>query len=626
VIQTVGDWGEEDGYFSSEEEKCGFQDELTYLLIHQRASFNSPVWFNVGVEERPQCSACFILAVEDSLESLLALQQTEARLFKYGSGAGTNLSSIRSTYERLDGGGTPSGPVAFMKGYDAWAGIVKSGGKTRRAAKMQILNVDHPDILDFIQSKFLEEKKAQALIAHGFDEKFSAAGGAYDTVAFQNANLSVRVTDDFMNAALNGDSYWTREVMSKELCRELSAREVLHHIAEATHFCGDPGLQFDDAINRWHTCPEAGRINASNPCSEYMHLDNSACNLASINLLPYLREDGSFAISEFLHTISIFLTAQDILIDRSAYPTSDVKKCARRYRQLGLGYSNLGATLMSLGIAYDSEEARHWAASITALLSAQSYLLSTYLAERKGAFSGFPGSRESMLGVIARHQKATQNLPDSEVRSTALSLWEQALARGKQIGFRNSQVTVLAPTGTISFMMDCDTTGIEPDLALQKHKLLADGTTLTIVNRSVLRALTVLGYSKEHSEAVLEHLDRTGTVEDAPHLRTEHLPVFDCALRPASGARMIAVEGHLLMMAAVQPFLSGAISKTVNLPAETTVEDIVEIYINAWKLGLKAVALYRNGSKIAQPLSVKGAPRESDPPDYTSCGSKGWCS
>jgi ribonucleoside-diphosphate reductase alpha chain len=628
VVGNISDWGLRDGYFDGQESARTFEDELTYALLHQHCSFNSPVWFNVGHEEHPQCSACFIFPVEDTLESLLKLQQTEARLFKYGSGAGTNLSSIRSSYEKLDGGAPASGPVSFMKGYDAWASVVKSGGKTRRAAKMQILNIDHPDIIEFIQCKYKEEQKARALIAQGYDSRYEVAGGAYDSVAFQNSNLSVRVSDLFMEAALSHSTYWTKHVLDGTPCSELSARKILTLIAEASHFCGDPGIQFDDTINDWHTCPSSGRINASNPCSEYMHLDNSACNLASINLLHFFQDDGTFLLEEFLHTITLLITAQDILIDRSSYPTEDVQKNATHFRQLGLGYSNLGATLMALGLPYDSEEGRALAAALTALLCGQAYLTSVGLSSRLGTFSGYPDNKNDMLEVIEKHARAAQDLsplsPD-EIRSTAQHTWEQVKVLGDAHGFRNSQATAIAPTGTISFMMDCDTTGIEPDLALRKTKHLADGGSLTLVNASVSRALRNLQYSPKSIEQIVQHINEHGSIENAPTLKPEHLSIFDCALQPPSGSRSIHYSGHIKMMAAVQPFLSGAISKTVNLPKNISIDEVAQIYIDAWQLGLKSLAVYRDSSKLAQPLSTGDNVNEDGSISYLACPIEGGC-
>lgn len=609
IVTEIAKWGGEDGYFRDDEDRKIFSDELSYLLLHQYASFNSPVWFNVGVNPRPQCSACFILAVDDTLESLLDLQQTEAMLFKYGSGAGSNLSSVRSSREKLSGGGVPSGPVSFMRGYDAWAGTVKSGGKTRRAAKMQILNATHPDICEFITAKSNEEQKAWALIEAGYDGGFAVAGGAYDSVGFQNANLSVRVSDDFMKAVVQGDHYHTLKVADGSPCEKKDARSIFRLIAEACHICGDPGLQFDTRINEWHTCPQSGRINASNPCSEYMHLDNSACNLASLNLVKFL-ENGSINDEAMRHVIDILITAQDILIDRSSYPTKKIESCAQSFRQLGLGYANLGGLLMRLGLPYDSDEGRSIAAGITALMTGQCYLTSARLSEALGSFAGFKRNRTAMLKVLNQHGRVVHAATQSgqgagrTLMVAADEVWKEAIKRGETVGFRNSQTTVLAPTGTISFMMDCDTTGIEPEIGLVKYKKLVGGGLLKIVNHSVDEALRVLRYSDAEREAILLYVKEHDTIEGAPGLRVEDLPVFDCAFKAHSGTRSIGYMGHLKMMAAAQPYISGAISKTVNLPHDITIEEIESVYLDAWKLGLKSVALYRDGSKRTQPLNL----------------------
>ncbi|MBN8548214.1 MAG: vitamin B12-dependent ribonucleotide reductase [Deltaproteobacteria bacterium] len=610
VVITITSWGEADGYFASSADASNFKFELTYLLLHQYASFNSPVWFNVGVTEHPQCSACFIVSVDDTIESLLELQTIEARLFKYGSGTGSNLSSIRSSRERLSGGGVPSGPVSFMRGFDAWAGIIKSGGKTRRAAKMQILNASHPDIREFIRSKSDEEEKAWALMEQGYDGGFAVPGGAYESVAFQNANLSVRATDEFMQAAEKNGTYTTRRVIDGKPYEELRAREILDLIAKGTHLCGDPGMQFDTTINEWHTCPNSGRINASNPCSEYMHLDNSACNLSSLNLLRFLDSDGNFNTEAFQQAVHIMVIAQDILIDRSSYPTKKIEASARTFRQLGLGYANLGALLMNLGLPYDSVEGNSLAAGITALLTGQAYLSSSKLAAVKGPFAGFKKNRVPMLKVVQKHHAALEHVRSSspiaqEILGAARVVWDAAREYGKQQGFRNAQATVLAPTGTISFMMDCDTTGVEPDIALVKYKKLVGGGALKLVNGSVPRALRVLGYGEDEIKPIIDYIAAHDCIEGAPGLRAEHLPVFDCAFKASKGVRAISPQGHLNMMAAVQPFLSGAISKTVNLPHETTVEEIAGVYMDAWKKGIKSVALYRDGSKRTQPLTTK---------------------
>ncbi len=618
VVKTITQWGKDDGYFKSERDSVIFEEELTYILLHQRAAFNSPVWFNVGVHPKPQCSACFIISVEDSLDSLLELQKTEAKLFKYGSGTGTNLSTIRSTREKLKGGGVPSGPVSFMRAFDAWANVIKSGGKTRRAAKMQILNVDHPDIIEFIRCKQEEEKKAWALIDAGFSSELGKEGGAYSSVAFQNANLSVRVTDEFMKAAEQNKTFWTKSVKDKKPIEELNAAEVLRLIAEGTYVCGDPGMQFHDEINRWHTCPESGEIRASNPCSEYMHLDNSACNLASINLLKYLNPDSTFDIEGFNHTVQVLITAQDILIDNSSYPTKKIEKCARQFRQLGLGYTNLGALLMTLGIPYDSNEGRSLAGAITALMTGEGYRTSAVIAEELSPYEGYRKNKKAQLRVIRQHKDALLELLNQaeaslvkEIAKAAKESWERAEQLGKVNGVRNSQISVLAPTGTISFMMDCDTTGIEPDIALVKYKRLVGGGILKMVNNSVPAALNKLGYQQDQIKEIVKYIEENGTIEGAPYLKEEHLPVFDCAFKAIKGKRFISPEAHLRMMAAAQPFISGAISKTVNLPKDTTVEDIVKTYLLAWKLKLKAVALYRDGSKRTQPLSLDSKKAEA---------------
>lgn len=608
VVDTITKWGVKDGYFKDNEEANIFRDELAALLLKQYGAFNSPVWFNVGVEPRPQCSACFILSVEDTMESLLDLQRAEAMLFKYGSGAGSNLSKIRSSKERLSGGGVASGPVSFMRGYDAWAGTIKSGGKTRRAAKMQILDVDHPDIHDFIRAKRREEEKAWALIEQGFDGGFNVPGGAYDSVFFQNSNLSVRVTDEFMRAVESGGKFELRARTDGSVVDNVDAGEMLREIAQGTWVCGDPGLQFDTTINDWHTCPNSGRINASNPCSEYMHVDDSACNLASLNLLNFLGEDGAFDAEGLRRAVSIFITAQDIVVDNSSYPTERIGANAHRFRQLGLGFANLGSLLMCKGLSYDSEEGRTEAASVMALLCGEAYRTSAELAGRLGAFAEFESNREAMLGVIGKHRESARALcGDSganELASEAQKVWDAAYRLGESNGFRNSQATVLAPTGTIAFMMDCDTTGIEPDISLVKYKKLVGGGVLRIVNQSVARALANLGYSKRVRDEIVAYVEEHGTIEGAPGLEEKHLPVFDCAFKPLNGQRSIHYMGHLRMMSAVQPFVSGAISKTVNMPEQATVEEIYNTYLDAWRLGLKAVAIYRDNSKRSQPLST----------------------
>ncbi|MFB3789047.1 MAG: vitamin B12-dependent ribonucleotide reductase [bacterium] len=607
VVKTLTAWGERQIYFATPEDRDAFADELTYLLLHQHASFNSPVWFNLGVEKDPQCSACFINSVEDTMESILDLAKTEGMLFKYGSGTGSNLSPLRSSKEILHGGGTASGPVSFMKGYDAFAGVIKSGGKTRRAAKMVILNADHPDIVEFITCKANEEKKAWALIDAGYDGSFN--GEAYGSVFFQNANHSVRVTDEFMDAAVNGKEWHTRYVTSGEVCGTFQAQELLRMIAESTHICGDPGLQFDTTINRWHTCPNSGRINASNPCSEYMFLDDTACNLASLNLLKYLGEDGAFDVERFKHSVDVIITAQEIIVDNASYPTRRIGEKSHVYRTLGLGYANLGALLMANGLPYDSDAGRACAAAVTALLCGEAYCQSARVAEAMGPFEAFPQNREPMLNVIGMHRQAARQISPEHapaaLRAEALRVWDEAYALGEKHGFRNAQVTVLAPTGTIGFMMDCDTTGIEPDIALVKYKNLVGGGVLKIVNQTVPPALKRLGYTSEQVEEIVRHIDEHDTIEGAPHLRDEHLPVFDCAFKPHNGTRSIHYMGHIAMMAAVQPFISGAISKTVNLPSEATAQEIEKAYIASWQMGLKAVAIYRDGCKRTQPLNTR---------------------
>lgn len=614
VADTISGWGAADGYFESSEQADVFRNELTALLLKQLGAFNSPVWFNVGVEAKPQCSACFILSVEDSMESLLALQRSEGMLFKYGSGAGSNLSRIRSQKEQLSGGGSASGPVTFMRGYDSWAGTIKSGGKTRRAAKMQILDVDHPDIADFVNAKRLEEEKAWALIEQGYDGGFNVPGGAYDSVFFQNSNLSVRVTDEFMQRAVGGNSFTTRRRTDGAPVEEIDARALLQDIALGTWICGDPGLQFDTIINDWHTCPNSGRINASNPCSEYMHLDDSACNLASINLLSFLNEDGSFDTDGLCHAVDILITAQDILVDNASYPTEKIGANARKFRQLGLGFANLGALLMSMGVGYDSDEGRELAAALMSIISGRAYRTSGILAAKLGAFDGFAENDNEMLRVIEKHRAAAVPLGTktsanlrllANVTECAKTVWHEALAAGRLHGYRNSQTTVLAPTGTIAFLMDCDTTGIEPDIALVKYKKLVGGGMLKIVNQSVPRALTRLGYGDQQIREILQFIDTHDTIEGAPHVTAQHLAIFDCAFKPSNGGRSIAYPGHLKMMAACQPFVSGAISKTVNMPESATTEDIFNAYVEAWRLGIKAVAIYRDNSKRSQPLATK---------------------
>jgi len=623
VVNTVTGWGRADGYFATEEDSEIFADELTYILLHQMVCFNSPVWFNCGIEEKPQCSACFILSVEDTMESILDWYRKEGIIFKGGSGSGVNLSRIRSSKEQLSGGGTASGPVSFMKAADASAGVIKSGGKTRRAAKMVVLNIDHPDVVEFINCKVEEEKKAWALVEAGYDA--SLDGPAYGSVFFQNANNSVRVSDDFMQAVLEDREWKTRYVKTGEICETFKAGELLRKIAEATYLCGDPGMQFDTTINDWHTCSNTGRISASNPCSEYMHLDDSACNLASLNLLKFLREDWVFDVEAFRRAVDVMILAQDILVDNASYPTAEIAANAHAFRELGLGYANLGALLMSLGLPYDSAAGREYAGAVTALMSGEGYLESARMARSIEAFEGFSVNRQPMLRVLNKHRSHAYKISPSHVPldllTAAREVWDLACEEAERSGVRNSQISVLAPTGTIAFMMDCDTTGIEPDIALVKYKKLVGGGLLKIVNNTVPRALKRLGYDARQIQEIVEYIDEHETIEGAPHLKDEHMPVFDCAFKPANGSRSIHYMGHLKMIGAGQPFISGAISKTINMPSDVTVEEIVQAYIEAWKLGLKAVAIYRDGSKRTQPLNTskeepkgpKAETRESRP-------------
>jgi ribonucleoside-diphosphate reductase alpha chain len=676
VAETIRDWGMKDGYFRSNEDAATFHDELVHLLIRQHVAFNSPVWFNVGCERvepksdatnwhwnfptnqvefgatgytRPQCSACFINSVKDSLDSILTLAKTEGMLFKWGSGTGTNLSPLRSSTEVLSGGGTASGPLSFMKGFDAFAGVIKSGGKTRRAAKMVILNIDHPDIVDFIDCKSKEEAKAHALVAQGYDGSHPDSD-AYSSIFFQNANNSVRVTDDFMVAVMRDTDFSTKAIVDGRVVNTFKAKDLMGKISEATWQCGDPGMQYDTTVNRWHTSKNTARINASNPCSEYMFLDDSACNLASLNLLKFA-PNGAFDVEAYRHAVDITITAQEILVDNAGYPTEIIGKNSHDYRPLGLGYANLGALLMAAGLPYDSDAGRDYAACVTAIMCGEAYLQSSKIAElceplvpitdtvqnRLGVTTAeaMPGAacpgwyinREPFLDVIRMHRASVNNIGASvrgetagrsaERSSAATQLpelveaskqcWDEALSHGEKHGYRNSQVTVLAPTGTIGFMMDCDTTGIEPDLALIKYKKLVGGGMIKIVNNTVPAALFKLGYTHEQTDAIVSYIDATGTIEGAPHVKDDHLAVFDCSFKPSKGTRSIHYMGHLKMMAAAQPFISGAISKTVNLPNAASVDDISEAYIQAWKLGLKAVAVYRDGCKQSQPLSAAGS-------------------
>jgi ribonucleoside-diphosphate reductase alpha chain len=609
VADTIYGWGKTDGYFKTDHDAWAFRDELVHLLLHQKMAFNSPVWFNVGVEEHPQCSACFINSVDDSMGSILGLAKTEGMLFKYGSGTGSNLSTLRSSREHLNGGGTASGPVSFMRGFDAFAGAIKSGGKTRRAAKMVILNVDHPDVTDFIECKALEEKKAWALIDAGYDGGFNVVGGAYDSVNYQNANHSVRVTDDFMNAVVRGDEWTTHAVTDGSNVDSCRARDLMRKMADAAWICGDPGIQYDTAINDWHPCINTARINASNPCSEYMFLDDSACNLASLNLRRFQDATGELDVDAFRRAVQITITAMEIIVDNSSYPTPQIAENSYAYRPLGLGYANLGAMLMSRSMAYDSDAGRAYAAAITALMCGEAYRQSARIAaDATGPFVGYARNETPFLRVMRKHRASVERIDARHVAPTLLDAardaWNDAIELGQQYGFRNGQTTVLAPTGTIAFLMDCDTTGVEPDIALVKYKRLVGGGLLKIVNGTVPEALRRLGYTDAEVKAIVAHIDATDTIEGAPHLKTEDLQVFDCAFRSAAGTRSIHYMGHIRMMAAVQPFLSGAISKTVNLPNDCTVEDIEDAYIQSWKLGLKAIAVYRDGCKRTQPLST----------------------
>jgi len=607
VVNTIAGWGEESRYFAAADDLETFRAELTHLLVHQKMAFNSPVWFNVGVEERPQCSACFINSVEDSMTSIMDLAKTEAMLFKYGSGAGTNLSPIRSSRERMSGGGMASGPVSFMKGYDAFAGVIKSGGKTRRAAKMVILDVGHPDIVDFIDCKLSEEKKAWALIEAGYDASFT--GEAYGSVFFQNANHSVRVTDEFMRAVEDDGDWTTHLVNTGEPADTFRARALFRRIAETAWACGDPGMQYDTTINDWHTVPMTDRIYASNPCSEFMHLNDTSCNLASLNLMRFIGSDGEFDVEAFRYACRVTITAQEILVDNAGYPTPKIAENSHLFRPLGLGYANIGALLMSRGLAYDSNEGRDFTAAITAVMTGEAYRQSAIIArDHGGPFAEYGKNREPFLRVMRKHRDAVAQIaPDGapeELVDSARRTWDEAVDLGERFGYRNAQATVLAPTGTISFMLDCDTTGIEPDIALIKYKKLVGEGFIKIVNTTVPAALRRMRYPADDVEAIVGHVDREETIEGAPGLKPEHLPVFDCAFKPVNGVRSIAPMGHVRMMAAVQSFISGAISKTVNMPEAATVEEIEQIYLEGWRLGLKAIAVYRDGSKRSQPLST----------------------
>jgi ribonucleoside-diphosphate reductase alpha chain len=612
VAGTIASWGREGGYFATEEDAQTFEDELTHILLHQMAAFNSPVWFNVGFEEHPQCSACFILSVDDSLESILAWNTKEGMIFRGGSGSGINLSNIRASKEHLSKGGLASGPVSFMRGADAWAGTIKSGGKTRRAAKMVVLDVDHPDILDFIWCKAREEEKAAALRDAGFDMRLDSE--SFASIQYQNANNSVRVSDEFMERAERGEDWELVGRVDGATIETHPAREILDQIAEAAWRCADPGVQYDTTINDWHTCPNSGRINASNPCSEYMHVDDSACNLASLNLLKFRRSDGTFDVESFEHAVDVMILAQEIVVSPSSYPTQEIGRNARDFRQLGLGYANLGALLMANGLAYDSDGGRALCAAITALMTGRAYRTSAEVAGAMGPYTRYEENREPHNFVMRKHRDASYEIPeelssDRALLAAARRAWDEAVELGERNGYRNAQATVLAPTGTISFLMDCDTTGIEPDFSLVKFKELVGGGQMTIVNRTVPLALQTLGYQDEQIEAIEAHLAKTATIVGAPGLRDEHLSVFDVAV----GERAIAPMGHIKMMAAAQPFISGAISKTVNLPESATVGDVADAYLQGWNLGLKALAIYRDGSKTAQALRTDKKEPKDEP-------------
>jgi ribonucleoside-diphosphate reductase alpha chain len=604
VVGTIGAWGRDGGYFSTEEEAQTFEDELKAILVNQLAAFNSPVWFNVGFEEKPQCSACFILSIDDSMDAILDWIRREGVIFRGGSGSGVNLSKLRSSKEQLSKGGYASGPVSFMRGADASAGTIKSGGKTRRAAKMVVLDVDHPDIVEFIWCKAHEEEKARVLEAAGYDMSLDSPDWA--SIQYQNANNSVRVSDAFMQA-VEADADWNLTARTDGTVVEtMKARKLLHDIAEAAWRCADPGVQYDTTINAWHTLPNTGRINASNPCSEYMSIDDSACNLASLNLMKFRREDGELDVAAFEHACDVVFLAQEILVGYSSYPTPEIERNAKAYRQLGLGYANLGALLMARGLAYDSDEGRAYAAAITALMTGRAYRKSSEIASRMGPFAGYRPNAAAMLGVIAKHRAAVGNIAHadtvpSDLLAAARKAWDDALDLGEVHGYRNAQATVLAPTGTISFMMDCDTTGVEPDFSLVKSKKLVGGGEITIVNKTVPLGLEKLGYAPNEVDEIVAYVDERNTVVGAPYIKSEHYPVFDCAV----GERAIHYRGHVKMMGAIQPFISGAISKTVNLPETATIDEVAQLYVEAWQLGVKAIAIYRDNCKVAQPLSGK---------------------
>ena len=609
VVDTIVGWAGAQGYFASADDLQAFGGDLKFLLVRQKAAFNSPVWFNCGFEKAPQCSACFINSVDDTMESILTLAKTEGMLFKFGSGTGTNLSPIRSSRELLAGGGTASGPVSFMKGYDAFAGVIKSGGKTRRAAKMVVLDADHPDVMEFINCKVDEERKAWALIDAGYDGSFT--GPAYNSVFFQNSNNSLRVPDEFMRAVVDDGEWKTRARCDGRVVETHRARDLMRAVAEGTHVCGDPGMQFDTTVNDWHTCPHTARINASNPCSEYMFLDDSACNLASLNLMQFLRTDepGEFDVEAFRAAVRTLVTAQEIIVGNASYPTPAIERNSHDFRPLGLGYANLGALLMSRGAPYDSEAGRSFAAAVTALMTGEAYAQSARIArDCGGPFAGYPKNEQPFLRVMGKHRGALKGIARADVPEdlyqAAAESWNDVIELGGKHGFRNAQATVLAPTGTIGFMMDCDTTGVEPDIALVKYKRLVGGGMMQIVNHTVPVALARLGYPDDRINGIVQYVDEHDTIEDAPHLDPVHLPVFDCAFKPAKGSRFIHYTGHLKMIGAVQPFISGAISKTINVPHEATVEDVERAYLDAWRLGTKAVSIYRDGSKRTQPLNT----------------------
>src|SRR5215211_4822348 len=602
VVSTIATWGRQGGYFGTEDEAQTFEDELKAILVNQLAAFNSPVWFNVGFEEKPQCSACFILSIDDSMESILDWIRREGVIFRGGSGSGVNLSKLRSSKEQLSKGGYASGPVSFMRGADASAGTIKSGGKTRRAAKMVVLDVDHPDVEEFIWCKAKEEEKARILEANGYD--MSLDSGDWASIQYQNANNSVRVTDGFMEAA-DADADWNLTARTDgAVVDTVKAKELLRQIAEASWKSADPGVQYDTTINKWHTLPNTGRINASNPCSEYMSIDDSACNLASLNLMKFRREDGELAVEAFQHAVDVVFLAQEIVVGYSSYPTAEIDANAKAYRQLGLGYANLGALLMARGLPYDSDDGRAYAAAITALMTGRAYRKSAEIAGRMGPFAGYQPNAGAMIGVMSMHRAAVGNIENTDavpkdLLSAARKAWDEALNLGEVHGYRNAQATVLAPTGTISFMMDCDTTGVEPDFSLVKSKKLVGGGEITMPNKTVPMALEKLGYAPREVEEVVAFVDERNTVVGAPHVKPEHFPVFDCAI----GDRAIHYSGHVKMMGAVQPFISGAISKTVNLPETVTVDEVSGLLLDAWKLGVKAIAIYRDNCKVAQPLS-----------------------